>query len=208
MNLIIIGASGLAREVFDLAYMCYGYLPNFVVKGFLSDGPSNINDLGYPPVLAKVDDYEVQQDDRFFCAIGNVDDRKKTVEIIQSKGGEFINLIHPKAIMSPSAKIGIGIAIKAYSSVASDTFIGDFTYLQSSVILGHDVKIGKYCHLNSFSFLAGCVEVEDQVIINAGAKILQSKKIRNHSIVGMGSIVIRNVKPYTTVFGNPAKKIN
>jgi sugar O-acyltransferase (sialic acid O-acetyltransferase NeuD family) len=208
MNLIIIGASGLAREVFDLAYMCYGYSSNFVVKGFLSDGPSNINDLGYPPVLAEVDDYEIQEDDRFFCAIGNVDDRKKTVEIIQSKGGEFINLIHPKAIISPSAKIGIGVAIKAYSSVASHTFIDDFTYLQSSVILGHDVKIGKYCHLNSFSFLAGYVEVEDQVTINAGAKILQSKKIRNHSTVGMGSIVIRNVKPYTTVFGNPAKKIN
>lgn len=208
MKLVIIGASGLAREVFDLAHICYAHSPQFEVKGFLSDGPSDISDLGYPPVLSTVEAYEVKEEDRFFCAIGNVDDRKKTVEIITSKGGEFINLIHPKAIISPSAKIGIGVAIKAYSSLASDTYIDDFTYLQSSVILGHDVKIGKYCHLNSFSFLAGWVEVEDQVTINAGAKILQSKKIKNHATVGMGAIVIRNVKANTTVFGNPAKKIS
>lgn len=207
MNLVIIGASGLAREVFDLAHICYGHLPNFNVKGFLSDEPSNISDLGYPPVLAKVDEYQVVPTDYFFCAIGNVVDRKKTVEIILSKGGEFINLIHPKAVISPSAKIGIGIAIKAYSSIASDAYIGDFTYLQSSVILGHDVKIGKYCHLNSFAFLAGWVEVGDQVTINAGAKIIQSKKIGNNAIIGMGSVVIRNVKEQSTVFGNPAKAI-
>lgn len=207
MNLVIIGASGLAREVFDLAHICYGHLPNFNVKGFLSDGPSNISDLGYPPVLSKVDEYQVVPTDYFFCAIGNVGDRKKTVGIILSKGGEFINLIHPKAVISPSAKIGIGIAIKAYSSIASDAYIGDFTYLQSSVILGHDVKIGKYCHLNSFAFLAGWVEVGDQVTINAGAKIIQSKKVGNNAIIGMGSVVIRNVKEQSTVFGNPAKAI-
>jgi len=42
MNLVIIGASGLAREVYDLAHVCYGHDPNFKVKGFLSDGPSHI----------------------------------------------------------------------------------------------------------------------------------------------------------------------
>ncbi|MGB2087469.1 MAG: acetyltransferase, partial [Psychroflexus salarius] len=200
--------SGLAREVFDLAHVCYGHNPKFSVKGFLSDGPSNISELGYPPVLSKVDDYHVEPNDVFFCAIGNVEDRKKTVQTILNKGGEFINLIHPKAVISPSAKVGIGVAIKAYSSLASDTSIGSFTYLQSSVILGHDVKIGEFCHLNSFSFLAGWVTVEDQVVINAGAKILQFKKIGRKATIGMGSIVIRNVKAETTVFGNPAKKIS
>lgn len=208
MNLVIIGASGLAREVFDLAHICYAHNPKFSVKGFLSDSPSDISELGYPSVLSSVYNYQVEPNDVFFCAIGNVKDRKKTVEIIQSKGGEFINLIHPKAVISPSAKIGIGVAIKAYSSLASDTYVGDFTYLQSSVILGHDVKIGKFCHLNSFSFLAGWVTVDDQVVINAGAKILQFKKIGHNATIGMGSVVIRNVKVGTTVFGNPAKKIS
>lgn len=208
MNLVIIGASGLAREVFDLAHICFSYNPKFKVKGFLSDNPSDIAEMGYPSVLSTVEDYEVEEDDVFFCAIGSVIDRKETVEIILSKGGEFVNLIHPTAIISPSAKVGVGVAIKAYCSLASDTYIDDFSYLQSSVILGHDVEIGKFCQVNSFSFFAGWVKVGDQATINAGVKILQSKKIGNNATVGIGSIVIRNVKPYTTVFGNPAKKIS
>jgi len=207
MNLVIIGASGLAREVFDLANTCYGHLPEFKVKGFLSDGPSNIEEMGYPPVLNTVDGYELSSGDVFFCAIGKVKDRKKTSEIILNKGGKFINLIHPTAIISPSVKIGKGVAIKAFSSLASDVTIGDFVYLQSSVIIGHDVRIGNYCQVNSFSFFAGYVQVEDLCTINAGAKLIQKVKVGAGAVVGMGSVVLNRVKSETTVFGVPAKMI-
>lgn len=207
MNLVIIGASGLAREVYDLAMTCYGDNPNFTIKGFLSDGPSNIEEMGYPKVLNTVEGYSIEKDDVFFCAIGKVKDRKKTSEIILMKGGSFINLIHPTAIISPSAKIGTGVAIKAYSSLASDVSIGNFVYLQSSVILGHDVRIGNYCHVNSFAFFAGYVNVEDLCVINAGAKLIQNIKVGTGATVGIGSIVLTRVKAETTVFGIPAKKI-
>lgn len=207
MNLVIIGASGLAREVYDLALTCYADQSNFKVKGFLSDGPSNIEEMGYPKVLNTVSGYEVEEGDVFFCAIGNVNDRKKTCEIILMKGGTFINLIHPTAIISPSAKIGMGVAIKAYSSLASDVCIGNFVYLQSSVILGHDVVIGNFCQVNSFSFFAGYCFIEDLCVINAGAKLIQKSKVETGATVGIGSVVLTRVKAGTTVFGVPAKKI-
>jgi len=207
MNLVIIGASGLAREVFDLAQVCYGHVRNFAVKGFLSDGPSQIEEMGYPKVLNTVAGYEIEEGDVFFCAIGNVTDRRKTSEIILSKGGEFINLIHPTAITSPSAKIGKGVAIKAFSSLASDVTIGDFVYLQSSVILGHDVKIDSYCQVNSFAFFAGHVHVEEMCTINAGAKLIQNLRVGKGATVGMGSVVLNKVKSGSTVFGMPAKMI-
>jgi len=207
MNLVIIGASGLSREVYDLAHVCYGHLPDFKVKGFLSDGPSNIEQMGYPKVLNTVSGYAIEPGDVFFCAIGNVQDRKKTTEIILKKGGQFINLIHPTAILSPSAKIGIGVAIKAFSSIASDVTIGDFVYMQSSVIIGHDVIIENYCHVNSFAFFAGYVHVEELCTINAGAKLIQNVKVGTGATVGVGSVVLTRVKSNTTVFGMPAKNI-
>jgi hypothetical protein len=76
-NLVILGAGGFAREVHDLAYYCYGNVPDFYVKGFLSDGPSGIESYGYPPVLATVEGYEIKDSDVFIPGIGNVHDRKK-----------------------------------------------------------------------------------------------------------------------------------
>jgi sugar O-acyltransferase (sialic acid O-acetyltransferase NeuD family) len=204
MNLVIIGAGGLAREVYDLAYICLGQVPGFKVKGFLSDGPSNIESMGYPPLLGKVADYSLEPDDVFFCAIGKVSDRKKTVEIILSKGGKFITLIHPTAIISPSASIGSGVAIKAFCVLSSACKVDDFTYLQSSVILGHDVHIGRFCQVNSFAFFAGNVRVHDMVTVNAGAKLVQNVVVEENAIVGMGSVVLRRG---TTVFGVPARRL-
>jgi sugar O-acyltransferase (sialic acid O-acetyltransferase NeuD family) len=207
-NLVIIGASGFAREIFDLANICFANDSDFKVKGFLSDGPSNIAEMGYPPVLSKVADYNIEPGDIFFCAIGKVTDRKKTVEIILSKGGVFVNLIHPTAVLSPSVKLGTGIGIKAYCVLASDVTIEDFAFLQSSVIMGHDVHIGKFCQINSFAFFAGYTRVHDSATINAGAKFVQNTIVEEGAVVGMGSVVLKKVKKGTTVFGIPAVKIS
>jgi sugar O-acyltransferase (sialic acid O-acetyltransferase NeuD family) len=207
-NLVIIGAGGLAREVHDLAYYCFTDKEELEVKGFLSDGPSSIECMGYPPVLSTVSDYDISPNDVFICAIGNVQDRKKTIQIIKAKGGEFINLIHPTCVIAPSAKLGEGVVIKAFCVIASDVVIGDFVFLQSSVIMGHDVQIGDYTHINSFSFFAGYVNVGEQCVINAGARFVQNVKVGSRSVVGMGSVVLRNVPEGVTVFGAPAKKIS
>lgn len=206
-NLVIIGAGGFAREMYDLATSCYGSDIDFKIKGFLSDGVSNIESMGYPAVLGVVSEYQIQPNDVFFCAIGKLTDRKKTVEIIRSKGGKFINLIHPTAIISPSVKLGVGVGIKSFCVLASDVTVEDFTFLQSSVIMGHDVHIGKFCQINSFAFFAGFVNVRDLVSVNAGVRIIQNIVIEEESVVGIGSVVLRRVKKGTTVFGNPAKKI-
>ena len=206
-NLVIIGASGFAREMYDLALTCYGEDLDFKVKGFLSDNPSNIEEMGYPAVLNTVSDYELEEGDMFFCAIGNLFHRKKTVDIILSKGGKFINLIHPTAIISPSVKLGIGVGIKSFCVLASDVVVEDFTFLQSSVIMGHDVHIGNFCQVNSFAFFAGHVKVHDLVSVNAGVRIIQNVVVEEESVVGIGSVVLRRVKKNTTVFGNPAKRL-
>jgi sugar O-acyltransferase (sialic acid O-acetyltransferase NeuD family) len=208
MNLIIIGAGGLAREAYDLAIVCYGHLPDFKIKGFLSEDKTNIEELGYPPILSKPFDYELQSNDVFFCAIGNIFHRKKSVENILLKGGKFINLIHPTANLSPSVKLGTGVAIKSYCVISSDVTIGNFCYLQSSVIMGHDVKIGDYCQINYFAFFAGYVNVDQCVSINAGAKLIQNVVVEEEAVVGVGSVVLSKVKKGTTVFGIPAKRLS
>ena len=207
MNLIIIGSSGLAREAYDMALLCYGNNPNFKIKGFIANDPVLINTDKYPPFLGKVEDYAVEENDVFFCAIGNVKIRKKCVDQITEKGGEFINLIAPSAYISPFAKTGKGVMIKFNCIISVDAEIGAHTIIQSGTVVGHDVKIGSFCQINAMSFFAGCCVVEDFAVINAGAQLVQNVKTGEGAIVGIGSVVLRNVKPNTTVFGNPAKTV-
>lgn len=208
MNLVIIGAGGLAREVFDLAKLCFVNTSNFKVKGFLSLEKTNIEELGYPKIIGVSTEYVIEKGDVFFCAIGNPFHKKLVVQDLLLRGATFINLIHPTANISSSVTLGVGVAIKAYCVISSDVHIDDFTYLQSSVIMGHDVKIGKYCQINSFSFFAGYAEIKDCVTVNAGAKLIQNVKVEENAIIGMGSVVLNKVKKGTTVFGMPAKRIS
>lgn len=206
-NLVIIGGGAFAREIFDLATYCYGNEDNFKIKGFISEKESDIGVVGYPSILDTISNYKIEEGDVFFCGIGDVKIRKNCVEMILSKGGEFINLIHPNTVISPSVKLGVGVGIKAYCVVASDAIIDDHSFLQSSVILGHDVKIGKYCQINSFSFFAGYAKVHDQVLVGAHSKFIQRVEAEDLSTVGIGSLIIRKVKKNTTVFGSPAKEV-
>ena len=78
--------------------------------------------------------------------------------------------------------------------IYSDVSIGDFTYFLSYVFMGHDVKIGAYCQINSFAFFAGYATVGECVTVNAGAKLIQNVKVEDEAVVGMASVVLTRVK--------------
>ncbi|HOY32876.1 MAG TPA: sialic acid O-acetyltransferase, partial [Bacteroidales bacterium] len=68
-KLILIGARGYGRVIYNLAISCKGYNTEYTIKGFLDDKRDALDEFdGYPPVIASVEDYQVQQDDVFVCA--------------------------------------------------------------------------------------------------------------------------------------------
>ena len=74
-------------------------------------------------------------------------------------------------------------------------------------VVGHDAKIGNGCSLGCFSFMGGYSELEDFVMLHPSAHINPHKKVGEGAVVGTMSVVIRNVKPHITVYGNPAVKL-
>lgn len=143
----------------------------------------------------------------FICALGSVEYKKKYVAIIQKKGGDFINLIHPSVILHKNTSLGKGLIMFAYSVISNECIVDDFVTLQAHSTVGHDCKIGNWCHINAYSFLGGYTILEDEVTLHTKATILPNLHIGKGAIVGAGSIVIKHVKAGTTVFGNPAKEL-
>lgn len=207
-KLLIIGARGWGREVYDIASACIKTDAELMVKGFLDDNAYALDDYkNYPPIIGPVESYEIQKDDVFICALGDVNYKKKYVKLILDKGGEFISLIHPTAVLGNNAQLGTGCIVGAFANVSSDTTIGNFVTFSIKAGMGHDSTIGDYSHIGGMCCISGFVTVGESVTIHPGSIIVPHRKIGDNAIIGTGSVVISNVKPDTTVFGNPAKKM-
>ena len=207
-ELLIIGARGYGREVYNWVMDCIPSGLEITVKGFLDDNASALSGFeNYPPIISSVEYYIPEENDVFLCALGDVKYRKIYSDMILAKGGTFISIIHPTASVSQNVHIGKGSIIGRFCAISCDVTIGDFSSISAHAVLGHDVCVGNYCHIGSLSNLSGGVILEDGVTIHPKSDVVPHKTIGAGATVGTGSVVLRNVKPGTTVFGVPAKTI-
>lgn len=207
-KLIIIGARGFGREVYDLFLKCKHTLGDIECIGYLDDNPDvMVGYQNYPPIISSAEKYKPTDGDVFICALGDPHAKKKYSEIILKKGGEFISIIHPLSQLGTNSQIGKGCIITEFSSISSDAKLGDFVTVMSHSVIGHDCKIGNWSHLGAHSFFGGFSQIGSLTTIHPGGKILPHKKVGNNVCVGAGSVVIRNIKDDMSVFGVPAVKL-
>lgn len=206
-NLVIIAAGGMGRTLYDIAKESAGYGVSFVIKGFIDDNLSALDGyVGYPPILGKICEYIPQENDIFTCSLGSIA-RKKCIEGIIERGGEFITLIHKTARIGTNVKLGKGNIIAAYTSIGAETIIGDYNLIQSYTVVGHDVKIGNWNRIDTHVTCVGGTEIKNGADIYTSAVLNHGVVVEDNAHVGALSFVIRRVKEGTTVMGNPAKKL-
>ena len=208
-QIIIIGARGFGRESYDLFKNKKGYRWHFRIKGFLDDKADALAGMeGYPPILGPVETYQIQKNDVFFCALGDPIQRKKYTEIILKNGGEFISCISDYALINPTAKLGKGVFVGAYSIISANVIVDDFSVIHPFCNFGHDAKMGKYGEIESYTALGGYSETGECVTIHPHSTVLPRIRVGDYSTVGSGSVVLKDVKEKTTVFGVPAKVLD
>lgn len=206
-NLIIIGAGGMGRTIYDMACENSGYKKEFIIKGFIDDNVHSLDDFAnYPPILDTISDYAIQLEDIFVCSIGG-ESRRKCMESIINKGGEFFTMIHPTSRIGTNVHIGKGCYIGAFTTIAADAFVDDYNFIQTNTIIGHDVHIGKWNRIDSFVMCVGGTKIGDGCMIHTGAMINHNVEIGNGAHVGASTFVINSVPEGATVFGNPARRL-
>jgi sugar O-acyltransferase (sialic acid O-acetyltransferase NeuD family) len=208
-HLIIIGAGGMGRSISFSAKGCVGYGESFDIKGFIDD---NLNALdgfsGYPPLLGTIKKYQIEKDDVFVCSIGERISKQNVCEDLESRGAKFQSLISKTAKIEDHVIIGDGSIIADWVIVGCETFIGKNNLIQDFAIVGHDCKVGDYVRIDTHCTCVGGTEICSGATIHTSAVINHNVKVGENATVGALSFVIRNVKPGTTVSGNPARKLD
>lgn len=206
-NLVIVGAGGMGRTMYDMARESIGYGLEFKIKGFVDDNVDILNGFrNYPSIIGTIEEYVPMENDVFICSIGGLS-RKKCMETIMNKRGEFISLIHKSARIGSNVHLGKGNMIGAFTTVAADAWIGDYNFIQSLTIIGHDVKIGNWNRIDSMVMLIGGISIGNHNMIHTQAVLNHNVHVGDNTKISACSFVISDVESGTTVFGNPARRL-
>jgi UDP-2-acetamido-3-amino-2,3-dideoxy-glucuronate N-acetyltransferase len=147
--------------------------------------------------------------------------------------------VHPSAIVSDKASIGVGTKVWVNVQIRENALIGDDCVLSKDVYVDHSVRIGSRCKIqNSVSIYSGVeigndvfigpnvsftndkvprafntewkvtkTQIQNGASIGANATIICGVTIGEFAMVAAGSVVTKDVAPYTLVIGNPARMV-
>lgn len=186
-KIYIYGASGHGLVVADIARVV-GY--DEIV--FLDDA----SDMKFSPDLPKAD---------IIIAIGS----NKTREILQNRveesGFNVVSLVHPSAIISPSAVIERGVVVMPKAVINAKAVIKSGAIINTAAVIEHECVIGEFAHISPNAALAGNVCVGDKTHIGIGSSVIQGINIGANSTIGAGSVVVRDLPDSITAYGVPAR---
>lgn len=95
------------------------------------------------------------------------------------------------------------VTINRGTKASNKTVIGNNCLLMAYVHIAHDCYIGNYCILANAANLAGHIEIHDFAILGGLSAVHQFVNIGAHVMISGGSLVRKDVPPYTKAARDP-----
>lgn len=206
MDVVIIGAGGHGRVVLDILRAAKEHK----ILGFLDADESltgttvaGVTVLGHPGSLLKVRGKARGA----IVAVGDNRARISYAKHLRDAGLELINAIHPTASLLGGTKIGSNVVIAARAVLCTESIVEDSVILNTACVVDHECHIAEGAHIAPGALLAGRVKIGSCAFIGLGAKIIQCLTIGDHTTIGAGAVVLKDIPPNTTAVGVPAKPL-
>ena len=203
-EVVLVGYSGHGYVVADATIASNMNLKYYTDKKQITKNHFDLAYLGFEGDL----DYKFwEKDYDYILGIGDNLIRRRTADLLISKGLYLLNVVHPSASISHKVQYGIGNFISRNVAVNALVEIGNVCILNTGCIIEHECLIGNGVHIAPGAVLAGNVEIGDNTFVGANSVIKQGVKIGVNVIIGAGSVILNDIADNSKIVGNPGKEI-
>ena len=209
MRLVLIGARADGQAHLVLDTLTDGVAHEVVA--FLDETPElwNTNVHGIPVLgpPAAIDTVSALGVRGGMISIGSGRARERLAEFLEKAGLDQPSIVHPRAYVAPSARLGRGIFVGVHAVISTGATIGDLALVPPTAFVSHHVAVGTAASLSPGVKLAGRSRIGCRAFVGLGAIVLPDKRVGDDAVVGAGSVVIDDVPPGATVAGVPARVV-
>jgi sugar O-acyltransferase (sialic acid O-acetyltransferase NeuD family) len=131
-------------------------------------------------------------------------DRRETVARLEAAGFEIASLIHPRAHLARSSRVGTGVLVGPGAVVGAGARLGDHAVLGRGALVGHHTELGPFATLGPGANVAGNARVGSGAFLGMSAAVRDHLDVGAGAVVAMGAVCVRDVAPGATVLGRPA----
>lgn len=201
-NLIIIGAGDLGLLTLDAAIEMNKYKEIYFMDDE-KDKNSYLYEYKIIGGLSILDELDLDNYE-FVISIANNLVRK---EIAEEYKLNYVNIIHPKAVISRFAKIGRGNIFLANTTIDPNVIIKDHVIVNKNNSIGHDSILDNYAQVSPGCGFGGYTNLKQGANVGICSSTLPNTKIGEFTIIGAGAVVTKDIANHVTAVGVPAKVI-
>ncbi len=210
-SIVILGAGGNSLGILDAIEAVNAIRPTYRIEGILDDIPENRGRvvLGVR-VIGGIEDGAKLDGCVFVNGISSVASFRKIPEIIRRSRippERFETIVHPRATLASSARVGVGTAILAGSVIAPEAVVGNHVIILQNTTVNHHTRVGDFVTLSAGITILGYIEIGANAFIGGGATLAPMVKVGEGALVGAGAVVIGDVPAGKVYAGNPAREI-
>lgn len=211
-DLVLIGAANNFYEISEIIRAINSIELKYNIIGILDDDISTHGELmNGIKVIGRLNLAKKIENAKFVFGIGSSKTKHIRHKIIQSIGideSRYETIVHPTAIIDPSAVISNGCVLH------SGSFIGNNARLESFVTVAVNSAIGPFAILEKFSMITSLVvvlfgaKIGRSSFIGSNSCIAENVEIGKGAIVGAGTVISRSIPSGAFFLGNPCRMIN
>ncbi len=208
-KLVIWGASGHALVVSEIIRLRGEY----EIIGFVDDlNPERHNTFfDGLRILGGIEQLDILRSEgveNIILGFGDCQARLRLAAVAREKGYVLATAIHPRAIVSESARIGAGTLIAAGAVVAPHAEIGENVIVNTMASVDHECVVEDGVHICPGVHLAGKVSVGRASWLSIGVIVMDRIRVGEGSMIGAGAVVVNDIPDRVLAYGVPAKVVS